>query len=133
MVWPVDPGNWRSKAAALKQNILALYFTWKHPGTPFLARWIIGLTVAYALSPIDLIPDFIPVLGYIDDLVILPIGIWMAIRLVPPEIWQASRERAANEATTLGRNMLAAVAVVLIWLLVGLWLSYFLWTNWPLG
>lgn len=78
-------------AADLQESVVALYLAAKEPDTPRLAKWVIAITVAYALSPIDLILDFIPVLGYLDDLLILPLGIWIAIRLIPDEIWRPAR------------------------------------------
>lgn len=79
-----------------------------------MAKVIAGLTAAYALSPIDLIPDFIPVLGYLDDLLIVPAGIWLALRLIPPELMAELRD-AAN-ARDRPRSFAGAVAVVAIWL-----------------
>lgn len=80
---------------------------------PWHAKALAGAVAAYALSPIDLIPDFIPVLGYLDDLLIVPAGIWLAIRLIPPEVMDEARQRAAGEARPVSRA--AAVAIVAIW------------------
>jgi len=112
--------NW---AADLKESVVALYLAAKEPDTPRLAKWVIAITVAYALSPIDLIPDFIPVLGYLDDLLILPVGIWIAIRLIPDEIWYACKAKAAEETFSLAKNRRAAFVVVLLWVLVFVWLG----------
>lgn len=103
-------------AARLKREILALYFVGRDSRTPRHVKIVIGLVIAYALSPIDLIPDFIPVLGYVDDLVLLPLGIWLAIRLTPPEIFQAARANAALADQGLPRNWRAAAVIVLLWL-----------------
>ena len=73
----------KAKATQLKREIVALYLAGRDPRTPWYAKAMIAAVVAYALSPIDLIPDFIPILGYLDDLVLLPIGIWLAIRMIP--------------------------------------------------
>jgi hypothetical protein len=74
--------------------------------------------VAYALSPIDLIPDFIPVIGYIDDLLLLPMGIWLSIRLIPKNVWQECQRQAQEEVFELPVNRQAAAIIVLIWILL---------------
>ena len=73
-------------ARALKRDVLALYRSARDPRVPWYAKAVAGLVAAYALSPIDLIPDFVPVLGYLDDLLIVPAGIWLAIRLIPADV-----------------------------------------------
>jgi uncharacterized membrane protein YkvA (DUF1232 family) len=126
----------RRWAAALKRDVLALWFAYRDPRTPFLAKLLAMLIVAYALSPIDLIPDFVPVLGYLDELLLLPGAIYLAIKLVPEPVMQDSRARAA--AWVEGRNAsprsyLAAAIIVLIWLALA-WLAWRLvapwWTSW---
>lgn len=79
----------------IKTEMYALYYAARDPRTPRAARWLAGAVVAYAVSPIDLIPDFIPVLGQLDDLVIVPLGFWLALRMIPPEVMAQARERAA--------------------------------------
>ena len=101
-------------AKALKRDVVALWLAARHPRTPAVAKLVAGLTAAYALSPIDLIPDFIPVLGYLDDLLIVPAGIWLALRLIPPELLTEFRDRARSSARPAGRA--GAVAVVAIWI-----------------
>ncbi len=117
--------SWKAQARALKRNTYALYLAGRDPRVPWLAKAIIGLTLAYALSPIDLIPDFIPVLGYLDDLLLVPAGLWLAIRLVPAAVWRDCQARAAQIEGALPHSRWAAVAIVAIWLLslaaVGLW------------
>ena len=115
----------RERVRALKRETLTLYFAIRDPRTPLLARLVAGLVVAYALSPIDLIPDFIPVLGYLDDLILVPLGIMLALRLIPTEVLAAARAQA--ETTLLcPTNRVAAVVIVAIWiacaLLLGWWL-----------
>jgi uncharacterized membrane protein YkvA (DUF1232 family) len=113
----------RGWARKLKQQIMALWFCYQHPQTPWLPKWISVFVVAYALSPIDLIPDFIPVLGYVDDVIILPLGILLAIRLMPIAVLQECQLKAAEwEARDLRRpvNKLAAVLIVLTWFIVGI-------------
>ena len=114
----------RGWAKELKQHTLVAYFAARDPRTPWLARGLALLVAAYALSPIDLIPDFIPVLGYLDDLVIVPLGLVLVLRLIPDEVKHSAREQAAAlAAKPTSRAM--AVAIVAIWLLVagafGLW------------
>ena len=92
--------NWREYARQLKQETLALYLAYKDPRVPWYARLWTALVVAYALSPIDLIPDFIPIVGYLDDLVLLPIGFWLAIRLIPAPMLAECREQARAELQT---------------------------------
>ena len=116
----------KSWARLLKQNIVMLWFATKHPQTPLLPRVICIFIVAYALSPIDLIPDFIPILGYVDDLILLPMLIWIAIRLIPNSIIQESRIQA--DAWLLNKqskpkSYLGLFIVIIVWLLL-LWLSY---------
>ena len=108
----------KSRARELKKEILALYFAYRDPRLKLLPKLIIIFTVAYALSPIDLIPDFIPVLGYLDDLIILPLLISLSIKLIPKEIINASREKAENESQKLKPNMLIGAVFILIWILI---------------
>ena len=120
--------NWKTRVKGLKQNVYALYLSYKDPRTPLAARVVIGLVVAYALSPIDLIPDFIPVLGYLDDLILLPFGIWLAIRLVPNPVFEEAKVQAARALAKPSRNYKMAVVVVVIWIIFGVyffrWLYY---------
>src|SRR5512133_1954353 len=87
--------SWRGKAEALEGQVYALYLAYRHPLTPWYAKVLALAVVAYALSPIDLIPDFIPVLGYLDDLLIVPGGILLVARLVPPPVLAECRAQAA--------------------------------------
>jgi uncharacterized membrane protein YkvA (DUF1232 family) len=107
----------REKARALKRETLALYFAVRDPRTPLAARVVAGLVVAYALSPIDLIPDFIPVLGLLDDLILVPLGIALCLRLIPEPVLADARVRA--ESVVAGPKSYAAAAfIVLAWLAV---------------
>lgn len=109
--------TWRQKARRLKSEIRALYLAYKDPRVPLHAKLIVALVVGYALSPIDLIPDFIPVLGYLDDVILLPLGIAFSIKLIPNDVLAEACERArALEDKPV--NKAGAVAVVLIWLLL---------------
>ena len=116
----------KSWARLLKQNIVMLWFATKHPQTSWLPKAICIFIVAYALSPIDLIPDFIPILGYVDDLILLPMLIWIAIRLIPNPIIQESRIQADAwliNKQSKPKSYLGLFIVIIVWLLM-LWLSY---------
>lgn len=113
-------------AKSFKQQTLVVYFAAKDPRTPLLVRMLAILVAAYALSPIDLIPDFIPVIGYLDDLILLPLGIALIVKLTPPDVIRAAKERAAK-VSELPTSYSAAVAVVVTWIILCLvaikWLS----------
>lgn len=114
----------RQRTRRLKAETLALYFAARHPDTPWYAKLLVAAIVAYALSPIDLIPDFIPIVGYLDDLVLLPIAIALAIRLVPPAVLAECRARArAREVIVKGQraSRVAASAIIAIWLALAAW------------
>lgn len=115
----------RAWARELKQQTLVVYFAARDPRTPWLARLLALVVATYALSPIDLIPDFIPVLGYLDDLVIVPLGLMLVLRLVPAEVLVSSRAKA-NEAVDKPTSPAAAMFIVAIWVLaigaLGLWM-----------
>ena len=109
----------RRWAQRLKRDALALWFARKHPDTPFAVKALCWFVVAYALSPIDLIPDFIPVLGYLDDALLLPGLIWLALRLLPAHVIAACRVSAAGWLAENGRRPASywgAGLVVLAWL-----------------
>jgi uncharacterized membrane protein YkvA (DUF1232 family) len=121
----------KRRAKRLKRQIWALYLSLKDPGTPLLARAVIIVTLAYALSPIDLIPDFIPVLGQLDDLILLPALIALAIHLIPPEVsarcrreaWKrlASGDRVRTPAATMAALLFAlAWAAFIAWIVTRL-------------
>lgn len=110
---------WKQKAAQLKKHTLALYFALRDPRTPWYAKALILLVVAYAFSPIDLIPDFIPVLGYLDDLIIVPLGVYLVIRMLPPQVMQECQAKAEQGlAEDLPQFKWMGVIVVAIWILV---------------
>jgi uncharacterized membrane protein YkvA (DUF1232 family) len=122
--------NFKKSLRALKSELAALYFAYRDPRTPWYAKVAAILVLAYAFSPIDLIPDFIPVLGYLDDMVILPLGIFIAIKLIPAEIMASAREKAASSDQVLPiRNVWGILIIVSIWL-VGLGLVG--WLIWRL-
>ena len=120
-------------AKRVKRDGVTLWFAGKHPKTPWYAKALGLFVVAYALSPIDLIPDFIPVLGYVDDVLMLPSLIWLTLQLLPPDVLTECRGQADVWMQTQGakpRSMAWAVLVVALWLLVGI--ALWVWLR-PLG
>ena len=110
--------GWKNKAEQLKTNTYALYLACRHPGVPWYAKLFTALVVGYALSPIDLIPDFIPVLGYLDDLVIVSAGIYLSLKMIPEDVLEECRERAKSElGSGRPKNWLAALVIVIVWLI----------------
>lgn len=109
---------WKQKARQLKVEVYALYLAYRDPRVHWLARAFTACVVAYAFSPIDLIPDFIPILGYLDDLILIPLGIKIALSLIPANVMAESREKA-SEIIRQGKpvNRIAAIIIVLIWVL----------------
>lgn len=116
--------NW---AAAARRDVVALWLAGRDPRVPWHAKAVAGFVAAYALSPIDLIPDFIPVLGYLDDLVIVPLGILLAVRLIPPALMAELRAEAlAREGNP--RSRAGAAVVVAAWIVAAILL---IWAFWP--
>src|SRR5687767_8306118 len=101
-------------ARTIKRDVIALWLAARDARVPWLAKLVAAAVAAYALSPIDLIPDFIPVLGYLDDLLIVPAGIWLALRLIPVDLMSEFRA-AADERAKLPASRAGLVAVLLIW------------------
>lgn len=110
--------SWRARAQALKREVYALYLCARHPRTPWYAKLFVGLIVAYALSPIDLIPDFVPVLGYLDEVILLPLALLLALRMVPADVLEECRDRASGVFAGTKPVSRAAAAVI-----VGLWIA----------
>jgi uncharacterized membrane protein YkvA (DUF1232 family) len=108
-------------ARKLKREIIVIYFAARDPRTPWWIRFLALLIAGYVLSPIDLIPDFIPVLGYLDDVVLVPLAIKLLMRMLPPGVVADARERAAK-AGPWPKSALAAGVVVLLWLAFAAWL-----------
>jgi len=107
----------KSRARLLKSETYALYLAYRDPRTPWYAKAWAALVAGYAFSPIDLIPDFIPILGYLDDLVLVPLGVWLALKLVPVEVMADCREQAeVRTSSAKPKNWLAATIIVLIWM-----------------
>ena len=110
-------------AAALKREALVLWFASRDPRASWHAKWLAIFIVAYALSPIDLIPDFIPIIGFLDEIILLPAAIWLVLKLLPQEVLLDSRARAQawlEAHRPRPRNWIAAAVIVLLWM-VALW------------
>jgi uncharacterized membrane protein YkvA (DUF1232 family) len=113
----VNTGDWKRWARQLKQEIYALFFAYRDPRLPWYARLAALGVVAYAFSPIDLIPDPIPILGYLDDLILIPLGVMLAIKLIPPPILAECRQKARTMPTQdKPVSWAAAGVIILIWL-----------------
>ena len=126
----VDISMWnrlKTWAHRMKRDTLALYLARRDPRVPWHAKAMAMVTAAYALSPIDLIPDFIPVLGYLDELIILPLFIYVTIRLIPPDIMVELRAQADQHLSeNRPRSMTGAVVIILIWLSIVALVVYWL-------
>ena len=110
---------WKQRARHVQNEVCALYLACRDPRMPWYARVLAGAVVAYALSPVDLIPDFVPILGYLDDLVLVPLGVALVLRLVPADLMAACRLRASEAVGSRSRASLVAAALVIgIWLLL---------------
>lgn len=107
--------NAKQWARLIKRDVHAVWLAARDPRTPWLAKVLALVVAAYAVSPIDLIPDFIPVLGYLDDLIIVPLGIMLVVRLIPPEVMNEHRETAA-QATKRPVSRMAAAVFIVIWI-----------------
>lgn len=117
----------KARAGRLKRHTLTVYFAARDPRTPLLVRILAVLVAAYALSPIDLIPDFIPVIGYVDDLLLIPLGLALVVRLTPPEVIEAARAQA-ERVSIKPVSYSAAAAIIGVWLIIA-----WLFTRWALG
>lgn len=123
-------GAIRDWASRLKSDVYALYLAYKDPRVPWYAKVFAACVAGYAFSPIDLIPDFIPVLGYLDDLILIPLGVAAAVRMIPPEIMAECREKA-REAREQGKpvSWVAAAFIAGIWVAVLGGLGYYLYRR----
>lgn len=109
--------QWNTWVRSLKCEVHALYLACKVPRTPWYAKLVAATVAAYALSPIDLIPDPIPILGYLDDLLLLPLGIWLSIKLIPTDVMDDCRRQAKHAETVAPTNWWVAAIIIAIWLL----------------
>ena len=115
--------QWKSRAKHLTRDIYALSLAYRDPRVPWYAKVLAACVVGYAFSPIDLIPDPIPVLGYLDDLILLPLGIALVIRLIPPEVLDECKQKAQDSpAHSTPKNWLAAGMIIILWLLTTVFL-----------
>jgi uncharacterized membrane protein YkvA (DUF1232 family) len=113
-------------AKSLKRDVMTLWFVLKHPQAPWYARALAALLTAYALSPIDLIPDFIPVLGYLDDLIIVPMGIWLLLKIIPAQVLDECRSQADewfSQDKQKPRSWVGLTIILSLWGLAA-WLTY---------
>ena len=126
----MDIKSWKTKAKQLRTEIVALYLASRHPGTPWYAKVLAALIIGYALSPIDLIPDFIPGVGYLDDLIIIPAGVALLIKIIPRDVLEECRAKARSDVlNNKSKNWVAGVIIVFIWLLA---IYFILNLIWPL-
>jgi len=115
----MDIKSWKAKSKQLRTEVVTLYLACKHARTPWYAKALAALIIGYALSPIDLIPDFIPLLGYLDDLILIPEGITLLVKIIPKDILEECRTKAQSGFSDgKPKNWVAAIIIVLIWLLV---------------
>lgn len=111
----------KQQAKRLKIELYALYLAYRDPRVPWYAKIFAACVVAYAFSPIDLIPDFIPVLGYLDDLILIPLGIKLALKMIPPQIMSKYRKQVqTNPPNSKPKNWIAAATIVIVWLLLAI-------------
>ncbi len=119
----------RRWAKRLKQDTYALYLAAKHPRVPRAAKVLASIVLAYALSPVDLIPDFIPVLGLLDDLILVPLGVALVIWMIPQDVWEACRAEAGTRSERLPPSRVAAFVIVSLWLTAGVVAVWFVWAR----
>ena len=121
----------RAWARSIKRDVVALWYAARDPRVPWYAKAAAAAVVAYSLSPIDLIPDFIPVIGYLDDLILLPLGIWLVVLLIPGDIMAECRAKAA-EAALRPVSRPGMVAIILLWIAgasILAWVGYAWWNR----
>jgi uncharacterized membrane protein YkvA (DUF1232 family) len=116
----------KARARALKNEAFAVYLAAKDPRTPWYAKALVFFVIAHTFSPIDLIPDFIPILGYLDDLIITPGGLWLAVRLIPPEVLEEARGKVAASGLDRSVGYIGAVMIILMWIIVLIGIVYFI-------
>ncbi len=118
----------RQTARRLKTEINILAVVYRDARTPWYAKAVIFLVIAYSLSPVDLIPDFVPLLGYVDDLLLVPAGIALAVKLVPEEIFNEARENIATQPESTGiSGWWFGVLIILFWICIILWVAWSIW------
>lgn len=116
--------TWKARAHSVKRDVLVLYRAYHDSRVPWYAKLLIVATIAYTLSPIDLIPDFIPVFGYLDDLILIPFAVVLAVKLIPPAVLEEYRQRSSIEQDQrLPTSWAGAALVLLAWFVIGVWSS----------
>lgn len=121
----------KTQARAIKRNVFVLYLAYRDPRVPWYAKLVALCVVAYAFSPIDLIPDFIPVLGYLDDLILVPLGITLALRLIPESVLEDCREKAEQlRQNGKPKNWITGTLFILLWVLLAVWCGRLLYGLW---
>lgn len=126
-----QPGNsllsrLKTRARALKREAYAVYLAARDPRTPWYVKALVFFVVAHTFSPIDLIPDFIPILGVLDDLIITPGGLWLAVRLIPAEVMAEARATAATHDVDKSIGKVGAVIIVTVWVVIAIGVIYFI-------
>jgi uncharacterized membrane protein YkvA (DUF1232 family) len=118
----------KDRAVLLQRDVFSLWFAYRDARTPWYAKGFAALVVAYAFSPIDLIPDFIPVLGYLDDLILVPAGIALALKMIPSEVMHESRMQADQHLKDKKpTNWVVAGVIILIWIAILVWVGLTIW------
>jgi len=115
----------KARARELKREAYAIYIAARDPRTPWYVKGLIFFVVAHTFSPIDLIPDFIPILGYLDDLIITPGGIWLAVRLIPPEVMAEARAAAATRGMDARLGKVGALIIISVWIVAAIGVLYY--------
>jgi uncharacterized membrane protein YkvA (DUF1232 family) len=132
-ILPVSTSFLKDLARRLEREIVVLWICTRHPRTPLVAKALAVVLVGYALSPIDLIPDFIPVLGYLDDLLVVPLGAWLILKLVPPDVMAECRAQAdlrMEEWRAAPKSRRAAAVIAVLWLAALALLGWLAWLWW---
>lgn len=107
--------QWKQRASSVRRDVHALYLARRDPRIPWYVRLLAVAIIAYALSPIDLIPDFIPVLGYLDDLIIVPVGVLLLVKMIPSDLLDEYRLKAEDRNFTPAKSWIVAVMIVGLW------------------
>jgi uncharacterized membrane protein YkvA (DUF1232 family) len=117
-------------ALTLKRDAYAVYLAARNPNTPWYVKALAVVVAAYAFSPIDLIPDFIPILGYLDDLILIPLGIWLVVSLIPEQAMAEYRAKASEVMQRPHDNKVAAITIIAIWMFGAALLCWFGFSRW---
>ncbi len=112
--------RWHERTQSFRQEVYAVYLACNDPRTPWYAKWLGACIIAYALSPIDLIPDFIPIIGYLDDILIVPLGATLLLKMIPKEVLEECRVKATGYKLVKG-GMLAPTLIIVFWLVLSIW------------